>query len=327
MKMGFGHPPPGQTQPAPGCIWVRRRVRQLLRCFTRCCSLCLDCMDILLRVLGPLMVLLAVFLIGFVAYTFFTIIVPQLADEGTSSPMLLGQLALGCFILVNIMYNYAMAVCLRAGEPPPFPGEGDAEAGDGSLSLRQCQKCLRSKPPRAHHCSVCKQCVMKMDHHCPWINNCVGFNNYRYFCLFMLYLALGCLYVVILGYRLFLQSVAPIRKRPPNFRFADAQCISLSWLISLCIFLALCLLGGFHAYLVVTNQTTIEFHINMGNRHAAKRKGEVYRNPYDLGHSRNFQEVFGPNRFLHFLWMMPYLAKRPTGSGASFPTVSELEPV
>ncbi|CAK9041806.1 NFU1 iron-sulfur cluster scaffold homolog [Durusdinium trenchii] len=109
-------------------------------------------------------------------------------------------------------------------------------------------------------------------------------------------------------------------KRPPNFRFADAQCrapdlgwdrcISLSWLISLCIFLALCLLGGFHAYLVVTNQTTIEFHINMGNRHAAKRKGEVYRNPYDLGHSRNFQEVFGPNRFLHFLWMMPYLAKR-----------------
>jgi palmitoyltransferase len=33
---------------------------------------------------------------------------------------------------------------------------------------RICEKCFMIKPDRAHHCSVCDSCVLKMDHHCPW---------------------------------------------------------------------------------------------------------------------------------------------------------------
>lgn len=29
-----------------------------------------------------------------------------------------------------------------------------------------CKKCFLSKPPRTHHCNVCKSCQLKMDHHC-----------------------------------------------------------------------------------------------------------------------------------------------------------------
>lgn len=53
-----------------------------------------------------------------------------------------------------------------------------------------CGICAVWKPPRAHHCRRCNRCVFRMDHHCLWIDNCVGYRNQKSFILFLLYAAI-----------------------------------------------------------------------------------------------------------------------------------------
>mmetsp|Transcript_109632 Transcript_109632/g.151754 ORF Transcript_109632/g.151754 Transcript_109632/m.151754 type:complete len:129 (-) Transcript_109632:35-421(-) len=44
-----------------------------------------------------------------------------------------------------------------------------------------CPDCFVIRTQRSRHCSVCNRCVERFDHHCPWINNCVGIRNHNYF--------------------------------------------------------------------------------------------------------------------------------------------------
>jgi len=46
-----------------------------------------------------------------------------------------------------------------------------------SVDATYCNKCDIRRPPRCHHCRHCNRCVLQFDHHCIWLNNCVGYNN------------------------------------------------------------------------------------------------------------------------------------------------------
>ncbi|KAH6907326.1 vacuole protein [Coprinopsis sp. MPI-PUGE-AT-0042] len=48
-------------------------------------------------------------------------------------------------------------------------------------AFRYCERDGFIKPYRAHHCRVCATCVLKYDHHCPWIGQCVGAQNQKFF--------------------------------------------------------------------------------------------------------------------------------------------------
>lgn len=65
---------------------------------------------------------------------------------------------------------------------------------------QKCRTCHRSKPARSKHCSICKTCMTRQDHHCVWINNCVGAHNYRYFFFLLVSISSLLLYGSVTGW-------------------------------------------------------------------------------------------------------------------------------
>ena len=50
---------------------------------------------------------------------------------------------------------------------------------------RLCHSCKTIKPLRASHCKQCNRCVLAFDHHCPYVQNCVGYKNRVPFFIFV----------------------------------------------------------------------------------------------------------------------------------------------
>ncbi|URE01368.1 DHHC palmitoyltransferase [Musa troglodytarum] len=177
-----------------------------------------------------------------------------------------------------------------------------------------CTRCQNGKPARCHHCSVCQRCVLKMDHHCVWVVNCVGARNYKFFLLFLIYTFLETLLDTFVLLPNFVKFFGDARKHsgsPGNLAVTF-----LAFVLNLAFALSLLCFVGMHTSLVLSNTTTIEVY--------EKKKAVIWK--YDLGKRKNFEQVFGTKKLLWFLPLFSAedLEKIPALKGLDFPTRSDL---
>ncbi|KAL7862982.1 hypothetical protein SRHO_G00119660 [Serrasalmus rhombeus] len=133
------------------------------------------------------------------------------ADFVVTFVMLLPSKSVAYAVVNGVLFNCLAVLALTSHlrtmltDPGAVPKGNATKEYVSSLQLKpgevlyKCPKCCSIKPQRAHHCSICKRCIRKMDHHCPWVNNCVGENNQRFFVLFTMYIAMISTYALVLS--------------------------------------------------------------------------------------------------------------------------------
>jgi hypothetical protein len=96
-----------------------------------------------------------------------------------------------------------------------------------------CDVCLVPRVARSMHCMVCRRCVARMDHHCVWINNCVGYGNQARFFSFLVSTAALCFYCAWGCVAILYGFISEQKMLEPRFELGGPQPESLSWTLIL----------------------------------------------------------------------------------------------
>ncbi|KAL9350100.1 hypothetical protein Peur_057355 [Populus x canadensis] len=294
-----------------------------------------------LRALGSIMIVLV---LGIIGVTYYVIVVanygPALFHGGLDSFVAFFVLVLFHSLLVMLLWSYFTTVLTDpGGVPPNWKPSIDEESGDAdplvglgyegtdlglnqpatfgepaNPQLRVCRKCNQFKPPRCHHCSVCGRCILKMDHHCVWVVNCVGALNYKYFLLFLFYTFLLTTLVTLSLLRLF---IAFFTDGVINGTSGTLVATFVTFVLNLSFALSIMGFLVMHISLVLGNTTTIEAF--------EKKTNPKWR--YDLGRRKNFEQVFGVDKRC---WFIPAYSEEdwermPVLRGFDYPTRPDLD--
>mmetsp|Transcript_32888 Transcript_32888/g.40398 ORF Transcript_32888/g.40398 Transcript_32888/m.40398 type:complete len:324 (-) Transcript_32888:256-1227(-) len=213
-----------------------------------------------------------------------------------------------CFLLVvctdpgtvpsHSPWNPYGSTSKTAGSFPPAP-HGVERKRDGRP--RFCRICGKYKPDRTHHSRKMGRCVLEMDHYCPWVNNCIGHFNKKYFLLFIFYSCITLLLYCIGAGKAF------VRACQHAVHVVDYLLV-FTWIFAALLGAVMSAFMVFHLWLLTNAYTTIEYCEKRLAPEKVKGTGDFSVNklyatsPYNVGWYKNWKAVLGPNPVL---WLIP----------------------
>ncbi|CAF2477844.1 unnamed protein product [Rotaria sp. Silwood2] len=169
-------------------------------------------------------------------------------------------------------------------------------------SSSYCYTCRVYRLPRVSHCSICNVCVQNFDHHCPWINNCVGLLNYRYFCNFILSCSILCL-IGLAGCGVAAYLRWDMYKNDPGLYFAYNIPSFFIGFIAFVLLFALASFWCYHLGLAMSGATTREdIKFQRHSKEIGISQGSKWRNLIvswcgPLQPSVNWNELYDKNHY------------------------------
>jgi hypothetical protein len=165
-------------------------------------------------------------------------------------------------------------------------------------TYHKCRKTQKFIPLRAVYDNISGRIVLCQDHFCPWVANCVGFYNRKFFILFCFWTCLLSAFCGILLGRIAWASLDGNNHFDDNSTPGGRGVIMMASVLDCTFFVCLIFFCMAHFYMAAKNQTSIE------DVEDSKR--------FDRGWRENFKVVFGSNPKL---WLLPVWGSGPFGDG------------